>query len=567
VAQKSDALARVETLRWRYSIGDWVLRELTLEIHPGERVGLIGRSGCGKSTLALTFNGIIPHSYAGQMAGRVWVAGMDTETANVSDLAAAVAMVFQSPDDQMSQILVKHELASGPANLGLPLHEVRSRGEKALGQLGGEHLAERETSTLSGGEKQKVALAAALAMQPRLLVLDEPTTDLDPRAKAELIEVLRSLDPELALVIISHDLDTIAPLVNRLIILDAGAIAADEPADAIFAEPSILAAHGIAVPQMLAINHALRRHEPDWPIDSSIDDVTNRFGPRLRSTPFAPAADRAHAEPAIELARVSFRYPDAARPAVREVSLEIGAGELVAIVGNNGSGKTTLSKLMLGLLKPGAGSVRILGQPVERIRPDLVGYIYQNPDAMLSQMSVDEEVAFTPRLLGRADWRDRSRDMLDRFGLTELERRFPLALSKGQRQRLAYAAIAAASPPILIFDEPTTGIDLPGCNQIMEYMDALRREGKTIVFITHDMALATRWADRILVLHAGRIVHAGAVESLAELGDERLAAYHLRLPPLLELVHRIGLAGRLATADQLVDALSAELQIAGTCDA
>jgi energy-coupling factor transport system ATP-binding protein len=554
-----EAVARIDALSWRYSIGGWVLREVTLEVRPGERVGLVGRSGCGKSTLALTFNGIIPHSYAGQMAGRVGVAGIETATATVPDLAAAVAMVFQSPDDQMSQILVQHELASGPANLGLPLPEVRARADRALGLLGGEHLAERETTTLSGGEKQKVALAAALAMQPRLLVLDEPTTDLDPRAKSELIEVLRSLDPSVALVIISHDLDTIAPLVDRLIILDAGAIAADEPAGAIFTEPSVLATHGIAVPQMVAINYALRAHEPEWPIDASIDDITNRFGSRLRPTVSAPSPGRARAEPAIELANVSFRYPDAAEAAIQNVSLEVGAGELVAIVGNNGSGKTTLSKVMLGLLRPSAGSVRILGEPVERIRPDLVGYIYQNPDAMLSQMSVGEEVAFTPRLLGRADWRDRSRYMLDRFGLTELERRFPLALSKGQRQRLAYAAIAAASPPILIFDEPTTGIDLPGCNQIMEYMDTLRRQGRTIVFITHDMALATRWADRIVVLYAGRIVHAGPVETLAELGGERLAAYHLRLPPLLELAHRLGLAGRVVSAEQLVGALDAEL--------
>jgi energy-coupling factor transporter ATP-binding protein EcfA2 len=212
------------------------------------------------------------------------------------------------------------------------------------------------------------------------------------------------------------------------------------------------------------------------------------------------------------------------------------------------------------LLRPTEGGVRIQGEPVERIRPDLVGYIYQNPDAMLSQMSVAEEVAFTPRLLGRVDWREQSEQMLDRFGLSELESRYPLALSKGQRQRLAYAAVAAAGPPILIFDEPTTGIDQPGCDQIMEYMDALRRRGHTIVFITHDMVLATHWADRVVVMHAGRVVHAGPPSTLAELGSGRLAAYHLRLPPLLDIAHRLGISGQVSTADELIRLLGAPVE-------
>jgi energy-coupling factor transport system ATP-binding protein len=292
----------------------------------------------------------------------------------------------------------------------------------------------------------------------------------------------------------------------------------------------------------VAIEHALRTH--------GLDLASARAVPAVASH-----ASNAQGAPAIELEHVTFHYPLAARPAIDDVSLSVSAGEVLAIVGNNGSGKTTLGKLMLGLLAPRAGSVRILGQPIDRIRPELIGYIYQNPDAMLSQMSVTEEVSFTPKLLGRANWREQTQLMLDHFGLTALQARFPLALSKGQRQRLAYAAVAAASPPILIFDEPTTGIDLPGCDQIMEYMDTLRRQGKTIVFITHDMALATRWADRVLIMHAGRVSHAGSIQSLAELSSEQLAAFHLRLPPLLELAHRLGIEQRVATPDDLVGLL------------
>src|SRR6266542_4405721 len=237
----------------------------------------------------------------------------------------------------------------------------------------------------------------------------------------------------MAVVIVSHDLETIAPLVDRLVILDAGAVAADAPVAAIFAQPSVLSVHGIAVPQVVAINAALRSRIPDWPIDAPLEAIADhlRFGVTQGSV---SAAAEHHAEAAIELSGVWFRYPGAARVAIQDVSLSVATGEILAIVGNNGSGKTTLSKIMLGLLQPSGGSLRILGEKVQRIRPDLVGYIYQNPDAMLSQMSVAEEVAFTPRLLGRDDWSEQSRLMLDRFGLTELESRYPLALSTSQRQ-------------------------------------------------------------------------------------------------------------------------------------
>jgi energy-coupling factor transport system ATP-binding protein len=247
-----------------------------------------------------------------------------------------------------------------------------------------------------------------------------------------------------------------------------------------------------------------------------------------------------------------------------DLSLSIGAGELVAILGNNGSGKTTLSRLVVGLLQPTRGRVRVFGERVRAIRPDRVGYIYQNPDAMLSQMTVRDEVAFTPKLLGNADWHARTERMLARFGLAELGRRFPLALSKGQRQRVAYAAVTAARPPILIFDEPTTGIDQPGCDQIMRYMDTLRRDGSTIIFITHDMTLAMRWADRLVVMHDGRLVHCGSPESLAELDRATLARYHLKLPPIAEVAQGLGLAGRVATPAALVERLHGPMPACGT---
>jgi energy-coupling factor transport system ATP-binding protein len=558
-------LAQIEGLRWRYSVGDWVLRDIDLRLQPGERVGLVGRSGSGKSTLALTFNGIIPQSYAGQMAGQVAVVGTPVATTPVADLAHSVAMVFQSPDDQMSQILVRHEVGSGPANLQLPLEEVRLRTAEALALLGIEHLAHRETASLSGGEKQKVALASALAMRPRLLVLDEPTTDLDPRAKSDLIDTLQAIDAEMTLVIVSHDLETIAPLVERLVIVDEGAIVTDADVSGVLGTPALLEAHGVAVPQLAALNAALRDLRKDWVTADTPDEVVERLR-SLGVAPARPTPEPMHepSTPVIALSGVTFRYPEANAPAVDDVSLTIEQGELVAVVGNNGSGKTTLSKLILGLLKPGRGRVELFGRPLDRIRPDWVGYIYQNPDAMLSQMSVREEVAFTPKLLGRADWQDVTERMLATFGLARLGARFPLSLSKGQRQRVAYTAVTAAGPPILIFDEPTTGIDQPGCDQIMQYMAHLRQDQKTIVFITHDMPLAMRWADRIIVMHDGRLVHAGPPRSLTDLDHRRLDLLHLKLPPISEVARRLDLAGNVSTPAGLIECLQDRLTACAT---
>ncbi|KKQ75038.1 MAG: ABC transporter related protein [Candidatus Woesebacteria bacterium GW2011_GWB1_38_5b] len=479
----SSPLVQISNLSWRYSVGDWVLKDINLEIRQGERIGLVGLSGSGKSTLALTLNGIIPQSYAGVMKGRVVVDDHDTAITPVPLLAQKVAMVFQSPDDQVSQILVCHEVASGPANLRLPVDTIRQRVDQAMEQLGISKLAHRETSTLSGGEKQKVALASALAMKPKLLVLDEPTTDLDPKSKYELIRSLSSLGRSVAVVVVSHDLETITPLVDRWVVLENGSIAND----------------------------------------------TGHLRPALPQKPYRSVSNNGGSDRILKLSGVTYSYPSVDYPTVSDISMSINGGEFVAIVGENGSGKTTLCKLMLGLLKPSSGHVSMFEEAVASVQPERVGYIYQNPDAMLSQMSVSEEVGFTPKTLRHPNWRREANLAIERFGLESLRDRFPLSLSKGQRQRVAYSAVTAAQPPILIFDEPTTGIDHPSVEKIMHYMDELRQNGKTIIFVTHDMGLAFRWADRIVVMKNGKIAFAGTPEEL-ETQQDMLEEWYIRLP-------------------------------------
>lgn len=548
----TEPLVKASGLSWRYTIGGWVLNDLDLVIHPGEKVGWVGRSGSGKSTLALAIRGIIPQSCAGGMRGQVVVCGRDTATTPVPDLAQSVAMVFQSPDDQMSQILVRHEVASGPANQRLPIEIVRRRTKEALEIMRIGHLAERETNTLSGGEKQKVAIAAALAMKGQLLILDEPTTDLDPRAKQEIVQVLKALDDETAIVVISHDIDILSPLVERLVILEEGTVVADCTRDSIFKRPELLKKHGVTVPQVVAFNHLMRARDQTWPITADIDSTSALLRQfelgELQQNSRRSSLDE---QEVVVLEGVSFRYPESEELALRDISFSLRRGEMVALVGNNGAGKSTLGMLLLGLLKPTSGRIEVLGEEVCGIQPQKTGYIFQNPDAMFCCMSVRDEIAFTPKTLGIPGWRQMTEDSLIKLNLEKLAGRFPLALSKGQRQQVAYASVAISQPPILIFDEPTTGIDRPSCERIMAYMDHLRREGKTILFITHDMILASEWADRIMVLNDGELVFDSTPRELLATGRKRLGDLHLTLPAISELASEIGLTAGVLTPEEL----------------
>lgn len=534
-------LARFDRFGWSYTDEDdaWVLQDVHLELKPGERVGLVGRSGCGKSTLALALNGIIPQSFAGRMKGRVEVLDCDTSTTPVADLANQVSMVLQSPDDQMTMILTQHEVASGPANLGLPQSEIQARAEQALTRLHIEHLAARETSTLSGGEKQKVAIAAAMAMEPKLLIADEPTTDLDPRSKQEVVDILKNTDSDMALLVISHDMEVVSGLVDRVVIMDQGTVMVDGVKEDVFDQFQTFQVCGTALPQLVHFCHLLRSVSKDLPTTYGMEALAAIL--RRLPQPSTTVTDGyvARGKEVAILEKATYNYPGTQRTAVKNLDLSLRAGEMVAIVGNNGAGKTTLSKLLLGLLKPSSGRVMVLGEEVKQIRPDRVGYVHQNPDAMLCTPTVEEEVSFVLRKLGVADWQTKVASILQELGLTEEKRRFPLSLSKGQRQKLAYAAVSIAEPPVLILDEPTTGVDGASCESIMQNMDALRQAGKSVVFVTHDMNLAFRWADRIVVMQDGQIVAdmtpRELISKYALLQEQRLT-----LPPISELARSVG---------------------------
>jgi energy-coupling factor transporter ATP-binding protein EcfA2 len=573
----SAAVLVYDRFTWRYETNrDWIVDDVSLAVEPGQIVGIVGRSGCGKSTLLLASTGIIPHSYIGRSKGSVRTFGRNIADSRPADLCDRVSMVFQSPDDQISQLSVWREVGFGPANQRRSPAEIQHRIDEALDLVGIADLRDRETNSLSGGQKQKVALAAALAMHPELLVLDEPTTDLDPVSRREVLAVverLRDARAGAAIVIVSHEVDLISGLAERFVLIDDGKIRRDEPADRFFLDLPALREAGLELPQVAELTALMAEDDPTWPrthrLDEALAALDARLGPagdtpadyRVVSDPPAPTG-----RPLVEIEGATFSYPLSPRPALDELSLTIREGEFVAVIGANGSGKTTLTKLMLGLIQPTAGRVLVDGRPLSKSDPDRVGrvgYVFQNPDEMLFNATVWEEVEFGLKVRGvpKAQRDARVGEILDQLDMTALKSRHPLALSKGQRQRLAYAAVLAPDPPVLIFDEPTTGLDYGSCEEIMTTVEGLNRDGRTIVFVTHDINLVIRHAHRIVVMGEGRVRFDGAPRALMALGPDRLAALRL-IPPAANLIahrSRAGLPPDVLTARELYLAARARI--------
>ncbi len=471
-------MIHIEALSVRYGERQ-ALDGVNLAISPGECVLVTGPSGCGKSTLARTLNGLIPHTIAAGMAGRVLVDGRDTARCPVTELATSVGLVFQNPATQLFNLTVDDEVAFGPRNLGLPEAEVARRVAGALEATGIAHLRGRSTRELSGGERQRLAIASVLGMGPRVLVLDEPTASLDVRSTNDVMATLRRLQGEgVTIIIIEHRLGAVAHLAQRAVILEAGRVAADGRTDDVLAQQPLLRRLG------------LRR-----PAEESLDDWRHLLMPNGR--PPGP--------PIVQLRGVEAGY--GRRQVLRGLDLTLYEGEFAALVGDNGAGKSTLARVLAGLIRPRRGEVR-LGNG-HRLEPGRdVGLLFQNPLDQLFCDTVEEEVCFGARNLGRYDPQV-VEAVLKATDLASLRRRPVHTLSMGQQQRAALAAILASRPKLVILDEPTMGQDWGHLSAFMDFLLELNRAGCTILLITHDYKLVHRYARRILLLRDGRIVADG----------------------------------------------------------
>ncbi|MFJ6678155.1 ABC transporter ATP-binding protein [Microbacterium sp. NPDC091382] len=530
---------------------------VTFDVAAGEVVLLLGPSGSGKSTLALATDGLIPQAVPARLEGAVAVRGLSTRETPVATLARHVGMVFQDPDTQLVTGSVFDEVAFGPENMRMPVVEVLARAERALRQVGLWDRRGENPDRLSGGGKQRLAIACALAMGSELLVLDEPTANLDPAGIEDVYAALHDVAADgRSILLVEHNLDAAAGLADRIVVLDAdGRTVADGGVDEVLRERAEeLEALGVWLPVSTMAALALRRAGWDLPrlpltpaelteaLEAAEAPVGRSGGPFSgsmgRSAPDdAPsvASVRSTDHAAIEVRGLTLRR--GRRTVLHDIDVTVGAGEFVAVIGANGAGKTTLVQAIAGVLTPPRGTVRVGGaDPAAIALRDLsrrIGFVFQNPEHQFIAHTVFDELAHGLRRRGLSDdeVRERTIAMLERFGLAGKSEVHPFLLSGGQKRRLSVGTALNAGAPILALDEPTFGQDRARADELLRLLRDLNEVGTTIVVVTHDMQLVTEYAHRAIVVHDGRI-RADAAPADVFADEELLRETGLRRPPL-----------------------------------
>ncbi|MBO0847339.1 MAG: energy-coupling factor ABC transporter ATP-binding protein [Nocardioides sp.] len=562
---------RVERLSYWYpGAADAALRDIDLTIEPGEFVLLAGASGSGKSTLALALAGLIPNRIPGRLAGQVVVDGRIIAALEPVEAARCAGMVFQNPDDQVLQPVVEAEVAFGPENQGLTADEIRRRVEEALAVTGISGLRRSLTPSLSGGEKQRVAIAATLAMGPSLLLLDEPCSDLDPQGAQQVLGVLRRLNRErgVTVVLIEHRIDEVASWVDRVVLLGAGGVVLDRPVREAFVDTTPWTAEGVAVPEVVRLANALPEVFGTSRTPLSSKEAADHLAGRPEGAALAASATLPVPSPPRSGAsgdgRAAFHWSSVdlafgAKQVLRGLTADVERGSWTALAGPNGSGKTSMAAMAMGLVTPTGGSVETLGRVVRRGRISeqaaRVGYLFQSADSMLFSRTVAQELSFGHRWSGAGRDPAEEAELLSVTGLAGVRDRDPFTLSHGQRQRLALAALLSRGAEALLLDEPTTGQDEAHAQAFLSLLGRVRKQaGSTLVMITHDMRAVARHADRLVVILDGT-VHLAGPPARVFAHREQLQAAHIVPPPIADLHGRLAgpEARRVAlTVDELV---------------
>ncbi|MDQ3045237.1 MAG: ATP-binding cassette domain-containing protein [Chloroflexota bacterium] len=465
---------------------------------------LAGPSGSGKSTLLRCVNGLVPHFTGGRFGGNVTVGGFDTRRVGPRTLSRTVGFVFQDPETQAVAQRVEDELAFGMEQLGEIPAVMRRRVEEVLDLLGIEALRYRDQATLSGGERQRVAIAAALAAGPRLLVLDEPTSQLDPWAAEEVLSALIRLNEEQGLTILlaEHRLERVVAHADQMRFLPLGGGAATDgsPREVLGRMPPVL------TPPIVELGRRLGWSLPSLNVKEARARAWRPQSLRVL-TPERPPVKPG--EVAVSLRGVHLCYPE--RPILEEIDFEIRSGELVALIGRNGSGKTTLLRAIMGFHRPKAGRISVFGRDIERLSPAGiardVGYVPQQPGSLLFTESLGDELKFT--LKQHAGQGRDPETLLADFGLSALAERHPRDLSGGERERAALAAILVANPRLLLLDEPTRGMDAERKIALGQLLRRLTDAGVAVILATHDVELTAQVATRVVLLGGGEIVADG----------------------------------------------------------
>ena len=555
----ADLAFEIAGVNFTYPRGkDRALNQISLSAPIGSFTVVSGPSGAGKSTLCRCFNGLIPQFQKGDFQGQVMVLGQDTAQSRVADLSRRVGLVFQDFESQLFSTRAELEVAFGPENFGVPREEIGRRIGEALRLVGLEGFERRVPATLSGGEKQRLAIASVLSGLPELLVMDEPTSDLDPMGKSEIFSLIKRLPrswlpadekSRFTMLLVEHEMGE-AVGADRLVVLEGGKLVREGSPEQVLADIDFVSAHGIRPLQIPLFFHRLGERE-ELPL--TVEEGERRL--RQRGLAVSEQAwDRlatrdaqhqaTYGEPIIEVNGLRHCYSGGTE-ALAGIDLTIRKGEFLAIAGQNGSGKTTLAKHFNGLLRPSQGEVRVKGLPTHTYSVSelskVVGYVFQNPDHQIFADTVFEEIAFGPRNMGVAEQeiKRRAAEALEAVELTGGEEQDPFALTKGERQRVAVASILATQPEVLVFDEPTTGLDYPQSRKMMELIQKLNERGHTVVVITHSMWVVAEYAHRCLVMKEGRVSMEGSTRSVFS-DEEKLAQAKLLPPEIAQLGNRLG---------------------------
>jgi energy-coupling factor transporter ATP-binding protein EcfA2 len=495
---KNPNLLTIEELNFRYLIREEpALQNINLSFSSGEVSLIAGASGCGKTTMIRCINGLIPHSYRGEKSGLIRINGQDLAPLKLAEISQKIGTVLQDPERQILGTKVVNEVAFGLENLGFERRDILERVDESLARLKISHLRDRDTFSLSGGEKQKVALSGVLAMRPEILLLDEPLASLDPASAEETLAILRVLaDEGMAILMVEHRVEDVLKIhPEKVVFMSSGKVLYDGKA--------------------ADLDETINYRDVKLPAPMIIDRVKKQ-----KVELSFPVIKLPHKEkqPLVSFRNVEFFYEEGV-PILHGVSMDINQGDVIAVLGPNGAGKTTLVKHAIGLLKPKGGQVMIGDQDtckmsVAEIAQSL-GYVFQSPSHMLFAPTVQEELSFGPQNLchDKSSIEKEVKEAIDIVNLSGMEQIPPLSLSFGQQKRVSIAAVLAMRSRILVMDEPSAGQDY---RNYIDFMDAILQlpNFDAILFITHDIDLAVIYANRVLMVNDGRLVADGKPQDI-----------------------------------------------------
>ncbi|UFJ39486.1 ABC transporter ATP-binding protein [Brevibacillus humidisoli] len=528
------------------------IREINLDIRRGEKILIAGPSGSGKSTLARCLNGLIPHSYKGELQGQIIIDGKPTSSMRIVEISESVGTILQDPEGQFVGLSVGEDVAFALENQEMSYKEMVALVKEALAKVNMVSQIDKSPQELSGGQKQKVAIAGIPAMNPDILLFDEPLANLDPQSGQQVMALIDEIHQRYnkTIIIVEHRIEEVLEIgMDRIILMEQGEIVADDSASDVVSSGK-LKQTGIRHPLYLeALERAGLTYTAETiPLAVSAverDDVL----PSFRQWQFHTAASDAplvDTAPLLQFDDVWFSYTPE-EPLLKAISFAVRPGERIALLGHNGAGKSTLSHLMLGILKPLQGRIFLEGKPAESAnviqRGGKIGYVMQNPHHMISQETVKDEVAFGPRNFGldEAEVLQRVEEALHVCDLLG-HKNWPVsALSFGQKKRLTIASILSMKPRVLLLDEPTAGQDYRHYREMMDFISRLTETGIALLMVTHDMHLALEYTSRSIVLSQGEIIGDMATSRL--FADEPpLTAASLRTTSLYQLAKHLGVA-------------------------